>query len=1224
MNGKLFYPLFTFERLYPVLLFVRKTLRYLLIALLLAYFVAATTMLGVRYLVLPHIDVWRPEIEKRLSSALGAHVTMGEISASWSGLNPTLSLENLRLRDRQSNLELLYVPDAFAVVSWRSLFALDLRLRQLEISGVHLSGSRRLDGRFVLAGSVVEEHSTEKFKFSTDTLAVRWLLSQGQIVVRNATFLWEDQFRNAPELTIEGIDLTITNGLFRHQFRAIATLPHQLGSKVELIIRTENLINPLASHEQGDAEIYLEINDAQPSAWQPWLDMPKTEGRFATRLWMTMSEGHFGRVTADVVGSHAAIFFGIDDPTVVRAEKLQIRLNGWLGDLLPENEWTLFNRSPNRIGAALSLASQGVRIESRVFEPRELLVGDVSASTQWNRTDSHKLQLTATKIDLQSSHLNAELRGKWTQGPETSPGTVELTGTIQNADPSRLYQYVTTEVSAESREWLRRAILGGELRQTELVFQGDLANFPFNVPGKEAGIFRLDGQLANVTFDYDYVEPNQPQWPAVTVENGTVSLNKMELSLKSDQAHVLGMDNRPLRISGLEIKAPDLELNPEISIRLNNYGSAQDYLAVLIRTPVAQDLGASLDSLYLTGHASMPLSVDFDMDQKRTSMVNGQFKLNDVSVALSKDGIPVEKIFGTIDFNDDQFLIKDLRGQALGGAVTMTGEWGPKKRSLALLGELTSLASEKHQKLSAMLAVTGRTSYQADIKGDDQGGIDLEVKSNLEGLTIKLPPPLGKPAAQKRPLSVRLLSTQNGKSDRSVLTFSLANLMNGRFEHMPNAKGQPYFSRGAVMMGGAAVLPANGLSVNLAFDRVNWNDWKGLSDQLTAASKPTPSASQIAIFPELNQLRVRSPEFIFAELTLNQMDLMLSRTTAQKWAARLESKETQGIASWSTDARGLVGPVTAKFSRLSVGTEGSSTGEPPKTEVIDDKQWSSIPAIALTVDDFTLYGSRLGSLHLVGQNADNGTRWMINELEISNPHAKMTSKGSWLLKGADRGVSLDGQVTISNLGKLSDQMGHENRAAEGSGTITAKINWVNFPWVFTYAGLNGQASIDLKNGVFQHVNSRSARLLEVLSLQSLQRILSFNFRTGDEFKDGFPWTSIAGDLSLKQGVVNTTDLVVRSPIARIALTGGSDLNQKTWNMEADVRPLLDMSGAAVATAFVVNPLAGLSALVTQFLLRNPIEKAMSAKYQVKGTWDEPELIPIGAPTPVQAQPSPGG
>ena len=1181
-------------------------------------------MLGVRYLVLPHINDWRPEIEKRLSNALGAQVTMGEIAASWSGLNPTLALENLRLRDYKTNLELLYVPDAFAVVSWRSLFALDLRLRQLEINGVHLSGSRRSDGRIVLAGTVLDEQSDEKLNFSTDTLAMRWLLNQGQIVVRHATFFWDDQLRGAPELVIEGIDFSISNGIFRHQLRISGSLPPELGSSLEMMVRTDNLLNPLASHEQGDAEIFIEINDAKLGAWKPWLDVPNIQGRFATRMWMTMTAGHFGRTTIDLAGSHAVLPVGDDAHTVVRADKMQLRLNGWLGDLFPEKKWLIFDRSPNRVGAALSVTSQGLQVDSHLFAPRELVVGDITANTQWNRNDQQQLQLTATRLGILSKSLSAELRGTWVQGPQASPGVVNITGTLQKADPTKLYQYVSTEVSAESREWLRRAIRGGELTQLALTLQGELSQFPFNVPGKDAGIFRLEGQINDLLMDYDFVAPNQPQWPAVTVERGAVVLDKFGLTVKSDQAQVTGMHGRPVQITGLNIHAPDLDLNPNISIRLQSDGLAQDYLAILNRTPVAHDLGVEVETMEIKGQASIPLTVDFDLEEQRAVMVNGQLKLKDVSVALAKEGVPVEKINGVIDFTDEVLIIKDLRGEALGGPVILAGEWGPDKHSLTVQGELTTIASEKHQKLSALLAVTGRTSYEADIKGAEAGGIVLEVRSSLEGLTIKLPPPLGKPAAQKRPLTVRLQTTNDGKVQRTALTFTLANMLNGRFERVPNGRGQAYFSRGAVVMGGPAVLPASGLSVNLGFERVNWDDWKSLTDQLTAPAQKQATSSAPPLFPELLQLRVRSPEFIFAELTLHQLDLMLSKTSAQKWAARLESNETQGVASWAAGPKGLIGPVVAKFSKLSVGTEGAVAGEPPKTEVIDDKQWSSMPAIDLTVDDFTLYGSRLGALHLVGENADNGTRWSIQELEVSNPHAKMTAKGSWLLKGPERGVSLDAQINISNLGKLSDQLGYENRAAEGSGTITAKINWINFPWLFTYSGLNGEVNVDLKDGVFQHVNSRSARLLEVLSLQSLQRILSFNFRTGDEFKDGFPWNRISGDLSLAQGVVNTKDLVVRSPIARIALTGGSDLNQKTWNMEADVRPVLDMSGAAVATAFVVNPIAGLSALVTQFLLRNPIERAMSAKYEVKGPWDEPELIPIGVPTPVETQADPGG
>ncbi len=1206
------------------MIFIKKTLRFLLISFLLLYFAAATTMLGVRYLVLPHINEWRPEIEKRLSKALGADVTMGEIAASWSGLNPTLALENLRLRDRQSNVELLYVPDAFAVVSWRSIFNLDLRLRQLEVNGIHVSGSRRKDGRIVLASSVLGEQSPDKFNFSTDTPAVRWLLSQGQITIRDATFYWMDHLRDAPELAIEGINFNINNSIFRHQMRVSASLPRELGSTIELIARTDNIFNPLASHEQGEADIFIEINDVQPSAWSPWVDLPKTEGRFATRLWLTISSGHVGRATIDLAGAHAALHLSDGDTTVIRAEHLEARLSGWLGDLFPDNTWMLFDRSPNRVGVSLNLSGQGLQVDSNLFDPRTLLVGDVSANTQWNRDASQKLQVTAPRLGLQSGSMRADFSGKWTQGEAVSPGVVDITGKFNGVDTTKLHQYVTTEVDAETREWMRRAILNGTLNQLGMTLQGDLSKFPFNEPGSEAGVFRLEAQLDQVTIDYDYVEPHRPQWPAVTLLSGNLQLDKLGLTIKSDQAQVIGMHGRPIRISGLEVHAPDLDLNPEVSVRLNSAGLAQDYLAMLKRTPIEHDLGKQVETLEVKGQASMPLSIDFDLQKQRVVLINGQFKLSDATIALNKEGVPVEKINGAFEFNDEVVTVKEMRGEALGGPVTLSGEWGPKLRQFALKGELTSIAAEKHQKLSALFAVAGRTSYQADIKGTAAGGIDLEVRSSLEGLTIKLPPPLGKSAAQKRPLSVRLQSVQQGKVDRTALTFTMGNVLNGRFEHIPNGRGPSYFSRGAIVMGGPAILPPAGLIVNLGFDRVNWDDWKSLTDQLISPSGPNAVSAAPTLLPPLQQLRVRSPEFIFAELTLHDLNLMLSKTTAQKWSARLESRETQGVASWTTGARGLVGPVVARFSKLSVGTQGTSAQDPPKTEVIDEKQWSSMPAIDLSVEDFTLFGSRLGTLNIVGANADNGSRWMIHKLEVSNPNAKMTAKGTWFLKGPQRGVHLDTLITISNLGKLSDQLGHQNRALEGSGTINAKINWLNFPWVYSYTGLNGEVTVDLKDGVFQHVNSRSARLLEVLSLQSLQRILSFNFRTGSEFKDGFPWNSIQGDLSLKQGVVHTDNLVVRSPIARISLKGGSNLIQKSWSMDADVRPLLDMSGAAVATAFVVNPLAGLSALVTQFLLRNPIERAMSAKYEVKGTWDEPELIPIGVPTPVPSQPVIGG
>ena len=269
----------------------------------------------------------------------------------------------------------------------------------------------------------------------------------------------------------------------------------------------------------------------------------------------------------------------------------------------------------------------------------------------------------------------------------------------------------------------------------------------------------------------------------------------------------------------------------------------------------------------------------------------------------------------------------------------------------------------------------------------------------------------------------------------------------------------------------------------------------------------------------------------------------------------------------------------------------------------------------ISIDDFTLFGSRLGSLRLIGANTERGSIWNISNLEIKNPHSTLSASGQWRLSGDQRGIKLNTDLAITDLGKLSSFMGYPDKVQGGSGSVKADIDWLNFPWVFSYEGMAGTADIALKEGVFVHVNSRSARLLELLSLQSLQRILSFNFRPGNEFQNGFPWESISGKFVIDRGVAKTDDLTVSSPVASILLSGDSDLTRKTWNLSADVKPRFDMSGSAVATGFLVNPLVGVSALVTQFLLRNPIERAMTAKYNVRGPWDDPTLIPLDIPVP---------
>jgi uncharacterized protein (TIGR02099 family) len=1197
---------------------IKNTLRILVIGMLLIYGVAALGMLAVRFWVVPHINDWRPQIEQRLSVALDAQVTIDQLSAGWSGLNPTLSVQNLRLVSAQG-LEFLRVPDAFAVIGWRSLFAWDLRLKQLEVNGIEVSAERRPDGAIVIAGQTLSDSPSEHVRLDANVLAVRWLLDQGHIQFREARLVWHDRLREAPPLVLEGIDIDLLNSLFSHQLQLTASLPADLGNRIAFVAKTQNKLNPLASHEDGQAQIYVELDDVQPSAWSPWLDLPKVDGRLHTRLWSDVSAGHLTTATLELAGSSLTGLLPTQEQTRTHIDQMTVRISGRPGDLFAGDSWPIFSRSADRSGLMISLSARNLDFRGGVFAPDRLALDDFALQGQLLRKSDDVLSVLVKQLGVKAAGAEVLLSGSWSPGGDSSAGLLDVSGTLTNVPTANLHQYVTTAVDSETRQWMRDALKQGNLTQSSIKVQGDLTHFPFNRP-EHPGVFKIESAVQDLVIDYDPATQGKAGWPALILEQGTVTLDKLALDVRSNRAAVFDTHGGRLAIQSLVASIPDLESKPVLTVNAQTQNLADDYLRILRGTPLAKDVVHILNDVKVTGSLGLPFSLTLDLNHPDQPVVKGSVQLSNNAVSYLDD-LRLEDVQGEVSFTETTFQTDALRAQFLGGALRVSGGWGKAQLGLSFDGELTADGLRKLSSAKTLNVFTGKTKYTGSLKTLPKSGFDVQLTSSLEGVAIKLPAPLGKAAPRRLPLSARWTHTPGQKGPEHALSVSFGDVLAGRFERQAAARSKTFFSRATLAMGGQAILPASGLTVDLKLDRIDWDDWKDFSANLSEPSRGKGSAN---IVPPFQQLKLSATQLNWGEMRLSAMTLTANRQDETKWSAQLKSKETEGFASWQEAQGAVAGRVYARFSKLALGSETTTQDEPPKTDMIDEKQWSEMPAVDLTIDDFTLFGSRLGTLRLVGATVRRGEDWKIEKLEIKNPYGSLNATGDWRLSGPARGVSLDAKADIVDLGKLSDMMGYPDRARGGKGTLTGRIDWGDFPWVYRYGGLQGKASLSLKDGVFAHVTSRSARLLELLSLQSLQRILSLNFRVGDEFKDGFPWNSIDGNFTIEAGVVKSKDLVVRSPVATVTLTGGSDLDKKVWDMQADVQPRFDLSGTAVATAFIVNPIAGLSALLTQYVLRNPIERAMSVQYRVKGPWDDPILEPIEAPAVQPAPASPGG
>ena len=194
--------------------------------LLAAWLLLFAGWLSLHWLILPHIEEWRPQIEARASAMVGAPIKIGAISAHSSGWVPAVELRDVRVYDAEQRVA-LQLPRVFAALSARSLLALEPRFAQLLVDGASLDVRRDKSGR-IRVGGLDFVHSASA---GDDDMAADWFFKQHEFVIRAGTLRWIDEARDAPPLALADVELVVRNGLREHDLRIDATPPPGWGER---------------------------------------------------------------------------------------------------------------------------------------------------------------------------------------------------------------------------------------------------------------------------------------------------------------------------------------------------------------------------------------------------------------------------------------------------------------------------------------------------------------------------------------------------------------------------------------------------------------------------------------------------------------------------------------------------------------------------------------------------------------------------------------------------------------------------------------------------------------------------------------------------------------------------------------------------------------------------------------------------------------------------------
>jgi uncharacterized protein YhdP len=187
---------------------------------------------------------------------------------------------------------------------------------------------------------------------------------------------------------------------------------------------------------------------------------------------------------------------------------------------------------------------------------------------------------------------------------------------------------------------------------------------------------------------------------------------------------------------------------------------------------------------------------------------------------------------------------------------------------------------------------------------------------------------------------------------------------------------------------------------------------------------------------------------------------------------------------------------------------------------------------------------------------------------------------------------------------LLERAGRPRVLKGGSGVLSGKLDWRGSPNVIDFPTLNGNLAVDLRHGQILKVDAGLATLLGVLSLQSLSRVATLNFR--DVIGEGLPFSTVTGTVGIENGIGRTDNFQMITAPARTRMTGVIDLAQETQDLRVHIIPTVDV-GAGVVAAAIVNPLFGLGALIADFALYHSVSRMFTMEYAITGTWAHPHV-----------------
>ncbi|WP_303844068.1 YhdP family protein [Aeromonas sobria] len=767
-----------------------------------------------------------------------------------------------------------------------------------------------------------------------------------------------------------------------------------------------------------------------------------------------------------------------------------------------------------------------------------------------------------------------------------------LTGRIDVKNAGNADRYYPLQVMDKGLvDYLSGALKGGKAKGADLLWYGEFRDFPYE---KGEGIFQVAVPLEQATYQFF------PGWQSLTdlqidllFQNASLDMHSRSTQLgkaSSDSVHAW---------------IPSLSPGGHLYVDAKVQGEGQAISDYLQDSPLGGSVGQALREIEIRGPLAGSVKLDIPLDGESEVKASGDATFSNNKVRVASLDLPLEQVQGRLEYDNEQTRFSNLKASLWNQPLTLNyqGRQHPDRYQVDLDFKGQWDSRRQPAAISSYGILTGRSNWGGKLgltlPESKPFSFQLALDSNLQGMGLDLPLPLAKAASSRLPLKVIARGREGSADIRAVLGADVD--MQTRLVY---GEGVPYLSRVRVDVGqpGARVLRDVPMLLAINQQEADVGGWLArLKQWLPAQNQSGNAVVGPSFLPQEWWVDGQLARAYIGSATLKATRFTVGPTN-QATEVMIDSPDVMGVIRLPAVANR---PVDAKFARIHWSGKSSDLSPDPDAKQ-DNAIMASIPWLQVSCVDCRFGELPLGEVK--GELVPGANKVTLKGLDVRLAGSQLTGSVDWLADGNRMQTRARGKLTSNNSELLLKRLGYTSPIGDAPGSLAFDLNWQDVPYRPSLPTLGGSANYQLEGGTLREVNDKGARLLSLLSLDSLLRKLRLDFR--DVFDKGFYFESMSASATIKQGLFSNDDFYMKGAAGNLRGEGIADLVR--WQLDYELSFSPNLGGTLpVVAAFSITPVTGLYVLALSKLLEPVVDVVTRIDFRISGPLDAPKLIEAG-------------